>query len=102
MFVVNLSYIKPMSEVEKYLKEHMEFIQNMFIQNHIVCSGKKNPRTGGIIICNFSDESEARLALNKDPFVIYGVASYELIEFIPTPSVCIDGIKEILERNNSI
>lgn len=102
MFVVNLSYIKPMSEVEKYVEVHMEFIKDMFLQNHIVCSGKKNPRTGGIVICNFADEEEARSILNKDPFVVYGVASYELIEFIPTPSVCIDGIKKILEKNNSI
>ncbi|MGF6907509.1 YciI family protein [Fusobacterium sp. PH5-44] len=98
MFIVNLSYMKSMSEVEKHLENHMKFIKDLFAKGQIICSGKKIPRTGGIIICSFTDINEAKSVLDRDPFIVHGVANYELIEFLPTSAMCIDGIKSILEK----
>ncbi len=49
MFIANLTYIKPLSEVEKYLEEHIAFLDKYYASGKFICSGRKNPRTGGVI-----------------------------------------------------
>ena len=52
MFIVSLNYKKEISEVEKYLKEHVDFLDKYYLLGKFICSGRKNPRTGGIILVN--------------------------------------------------
>ncbi|GAE01087.1 YCII-like protein [Clostridium botulinum B str. Osaka05] len=84
MFIVNLKYIKPITEVEKYLPNHILFLDKYYKAEKFICSGRKNPRTGGIIICNVEDINELNYILSEDPFYKEKIASYEIIEFIPT------------------
>lgn len=51
MFIVNLTYVKPLEEVEKYLEDHITFLNKYYASNNFICSGRKNPRDGGIILC---------------------------------------------------
>ena len=50
MFIVNLTYIKPLDEVEKFLEKHIDFLNQYYTKGHFIASGRKNPRTGGIIL----------------------------------------------------
>lgn len=84
MFIANLTYIKPLAEVEKYLEEHIAFLDKHFKAGKFICSGRKNPRTGGIILFNAKDEMEMKEMISQDPFNINAIASYEIIEFYPT------------------
>ncbi|EPY2276450.1 YciI family protein [Clostridium sporogenes] len=84
MFILNLTYIKPITEVEKYLPNHILFLDKYYNAEKFICSGRKNPRTGGIIICNAEDINEVNSILSEDPFYKEKIASYEIIEFIPT------------------
>ena len=84
MFILNLSYIKPISEVEKYLSSHVVFLDKYYNAKKFICSGRKNPRIGGIIICNAENIDEVNAILSEDPFYKEKIASYEIIEFIPT------------------
>ncbi len=68
MFIVNLKYIKPITEVEKYLPNHILFLDKYYKAEKFICSGRKNPRTGGIIICNVEDINEVNYILSEDPF----------------------------------
>ncbi|HCT64763.1 MAG TPA: GTP cyclohydrolase [Lachnospiraceae bacterium] len=84
MFIANLTYVKPLLEVEKYLEEHIAFLDRHYKAGKFVCSGRKNPRTGGVILFNSKDEAEMEEIISQDPFNINGIANYEIIEFYPT------------------
>ncbi|MFT8929904.1 MAG: YciI family protein [Sporolactobacillus sp.] len=84
MFVANLTYRKPLAEVEKYLEKHLEFLENHYQTGHFICSGRKNPRTGGVILIRARNEAELKQIIAEDPFYANQIADYELIEFYPT------------------
>ena len=84
MYIVNLNYIKEVSEVEKYLEEHVKFLEKYYEIGKFICSGRKNPRTGGVILLNAESLSEVEKIILEDPFNINEIAEYEFIEFIPT------------------
>lgn len=84
MFVASLTYVKPLQEVEKYLEEHIAFLDKYYKAGKFICSGRKNPRTGGIIVFNAKDEAEMKAIISEDPFHRNEIAEYEMIEFYPT------------------
>jgi len=84
MFVLNLTYIKPINDVEKNLPLHISFLDKYYTNEKFICSGRKNPRTGGIILCNAENIDEVNTIINEDPFYQEKVANYEIIEFLPT------------------
>lgn len=84
MFIFSLTYVKPISEVERLLPAHIEFLDTHYKKNLFMCSGRKVPRTGGIILCDCLNLAEAKTIMEKDPFYKEGIAQYEIIEFIPS------------------
>ena len=84
MFIFSLTYVKPLSEVERFLPAHIQFLDEHYKKNLFMCSGRKIPRTGGVILCNCADIVEARSIMEKDPFYKEGIAQYDIIEFVPS------------------
>jgi len=84
MYIANLNYIKEVSEVEKYLEEHIKFLEKYYEMGKFICSGRKNPRTGGVILLNAESLSEVESIILEDPFNINEIAEYEITEFFPT------------------
>lgn len=84
MFIFDLTYIKPLSDVDAHLSQHIEFLNEYYDKQIFVCSGRKIPRTGGIILCNCSDMEEAKAIMKQDPFYKEKIAEYEITEFIPS------------------
>lgn len=84
MFILNLTYIKSIDEVEKYLPSHISFLDKYYANEKFICSGRKNPRTGGIILCKAENINEVNNILSEDPFFKEKIANYEIIEFHPT------------------
>ncbi len=41
MFIANLTYVKPLTEVEKYLEEHIAFLNKHYEAGKFICSGRK-------------------------------------------------------------
>ena len=94
MFILTLKYEKSIESVEKYLEEHVMFLEKYYDLNKFICSGRQEPRTGGIILCNAKDKDEVNFIIKEDPFYINQVAKYEIIEFIPTKYA--DAFKEFI------
>lgn len=84
MFIFNLTYVKPIADVEKVLPAHRAYLDQNYEAKNFICSGRKNPRTGGIILCNCATLEEANHLKEQDPFYKEGIATYEMIEFIPS------------------
>lgn len=83
MYIIKLTYNAPLSEVDKYLKAHREFLDYHYKQGFFLASGPMVPREGGIIIAISQDKSELEAVLKKDPFYLAEIASHEIIEFHP-------------------
>ena len=84
MFILILSYLKPIEEVDKYLQAHKDYLDSKYKSGEIIVSGRKNPRTGGIIICRGTNREEVQKLVDEDPFSIHQVTAYDIIEFEPT------------------
>ena len=84
MFIISLKYVKPIQEVEKCLEDHIKFLEKYYASGNFICSGRKNPRTGGVIICRAKDKMEVEKIIQEDPFYREELAEYEVIEFLPT------------------
>ena len=84
MFIINLTYKTELKEVEQFLQKHVEFLDEQYELGHFLASGRKVPRTGGIILSNIKSKAELESIIAKDPFKANAIADYELIEFIPS------------------
>lgn len=84
MFVLVLTYKKPLAEVEKHLSAHRAYLDRHYAGGEFVCSGPQSPRTGGMILCRAADRAAAESLTQEDPFCVHGIADYAIIEFTPT------------------
>jgi len=83
MFIINLTYKVPLEKVDQFLNQHNEYLDKQYELENFLASGRKVPRTGGIILSKIHNKSEVEKIIEKDPFKINDLADYELIEFIP-------------------
>ncbi|MFT5718167.1 MAG: hypothetical protein ACI9T7_002372 [Oleiphilaceae bacterium] len=84
MFVVSLTYICEMSEVEKHLKAHVDYLNSQYEKGFFIASGRKVPRVGGVILATVDCLDQLTKILDDDPFKQHGLAEYDVTEFIPT------------------
>ncbi len=87
MYVLLLKYIKPLEEVDKELDNHIKYLDKYYSLGRFICSGRRNPRIGGVIFCKSENEKEVREIINEDPFYCKNIAEYEIVEFSPTKYV---------------
>lgn len=84
MFIINLTYHGDMQKVDELLAEHIEFLNEQYESGNFLASGRKVPRTGGIILCRMDSKEDLEKIIAKDPFHAHGVANFEVIEFVPS------------------
>lgn len=84
MYIINLTYKVPLDSVDQYLNDHIDYLNEQYELGHFLISGKKIPRTGGIIFSNISDHDELLKIIDQDPFKKHDIARYELTAFIPS------------------
>ncbi|GLQ30820.1 YciI family protein [Litoribrevibacter albus] len=84
MFVVSLTYKAELTDVDKLIEAHVAYLDEQYAKGHFLASGRKVPRTGGVILAKVSSREELDKILEQDPFFKADVADYEVTEFIPT------------------
>ena len=94
MFIIILSYLKPISEIDALLEPHVKFLNDYYASGVFLASGRKVPRTGGVILAKAESREEIERIVAEDPFAVHGVASYEIIEF--TASKAAPGLEGLL------
>ncbi|MFU9138874.1 YciI family protein [Erwinia tasmaniensis] len=78
MFIVNLTYTRPMADIEALLDAHISWLDNYFDKGIFITAGRKEPRTGGVILVKDIDAKQLDTILAEDPFV--AVADYSVIK----------------------
>ena len=81
MFVVLLTYVKPLPEVDRHMRAHMKFLDLQYAARTFIASGRQVPRTGGVILARGPSKEALVELVQRDPFVQNGVATFEVIEF---------------------
>ncbi|WP_064966587.1 YciI family protein [Tenacibaculum ovolyticum] len=84
MFIINITYKTELEKVNQFLNEHIKFLDEQYKLGNFLASGRKVPRTGGIILSKINNKTTLERIIKKDPFNINKLANYELIEFIPS------------------
>ncbi len=86
MFLVILTYKQPLSEVDRFVPEHREFLARQYADGVFQLSGRKQPRTGGVILAKAASREQLETILRQDPFHREQIADYEVLEFVPNLS----------------
>ena len=82
MFVVHLTYLVPLDQVDEALEAHRHFLDEHFAAGVFVAAGPKVPRDGGVIVATNVDraqlgailargESAGLFRANIDPLRLY-------------------------------
>lgn len=95
MFIAILTYKKPLSEVDRFLQAHREYLTEHYASGDFIASGPQTPRVGGVIMIKADDRTSVDSIISQDPFNINGIANYQIVEFTPT-MFCDDILKTIL------
>lgn len=81
MFIVSLKYKQPLETVDAHLQEHGAYLKEQHAAGWFLISGRKVPRTGGVILVTAPSRESLETVLERDPFHIHQIADYEVIEF---------------------
>lgn len=84
MFVISLTYIVPLEQIDGHLAAHRDFLEEQYAKGNFLMSGRKVPREGGVIIAQGDSRPEVEELIRQDPFHKAGVARYDITEFAPT------------------
>lgn len=81
MFVVLLTYQRPLAEIDGKMREHVAFLEEGYRAGLFAASGRQVPRKGGVILAVSPDRESLAALMDLDPFVREGLATYEIVEF---------------------
>jgi uncharacterized protein YciI len=81
MFVIELTYKAPLSEIDAIMPAHMKFLKKYYAAGTFLVSGRKIPRDGGIILAVGDSRDQIEAIAREDPFHARGLADVRVIEF---------------------
>ncbi|MBY3176022.1 GTP cyclohydrolase [Rhizobium leguminosarum] len=94
MYILSLTYVKPNDEADRHMERHTAWVKEGYAKGWFLASGRKVPRNGGVILA-IGDRTAIEAYVAADPFIIHGVAEYDITELAVTTAV--EGL-EILKR----
>ena len=97
MFIAILTYKKPLSEVDKFLDAHRDYLAEHYAAGDFIVSGPQTPRIGGVIMIKADNRAAVDFIIAQDPFNINEIADYQIVEFTPT-MFCDKSLSGMLER----
>ncbi|MDM0014957.1 YciI family protein [Variovorax sp. J22P168] len=84
MFIVTLSYLRPLEELDALMPEHVAWLKKHYKSGLFIASGRQVPRKGGVILARSGDRKALETLLKQDPFIESDCASAEIVEFTPS------------------
>lgn len=83
MFIISLHDVRPLADVEDHLEARRQFPDKRFQEGVFLMTGRKKPRTGGIILAHAENRPAIERIIAADPFHQAGIARYHITEFVP-------------------
>ncbi|MDO3641573.1 YciI family protein [Mucilaginibacter sp. L3T2-6] len=82
MFIINLTYIVPLEELDQHMADHVKYLHKYYDKNIFIASGRKVPRTGGIILALADSKETIEQIIKEDPFYTNRLAQFDITEFL--------------------
>lgn len=86
MFILSLTYVKPQEDADRLMEPHMTWVKQGYDSGMFLASGRKVPRTGGVILAK-GERTDIESFVAGDPFAVHGVADYEITEVAITTAL---------------
>ncbi|WP_374337937.1 YciI family protein [Leeia sp.] len=83
MFLIDMTFVKPLDEVDRHVQAHRDYLAGLYAQGLFLLGGRKQPRSGGIILSRQQHLDEVKAVFDADPLVQAGVATYTVTAFEP-------------------
>jgi uncharacterized protein YciI len=83
LFIVTLTYARPLEEVNKRLDAHRDWLVVNTRAGRICVAGPLEPRTGGLIVAHCADREELDRMMALDPFVTGGLVDVQVLGATP-------------------
>lgn len=96
MFIVDLTYIVPLEQIDAHMNDHMKFLRKYYKLNKFLASGRKVPRTGGIFLMMADTLDEVNEIISEDPFFQHKLAKFTITQF--NTSQMHPALKDLLEK----
>lgn len=81
MYIVTLTYTRPLTEVDKHREAHLEWVRHQYESGRFLASGPRIPREGGVILVRDMPRENLDALLAEDPFRQNGVADFTVVAF---------------------
>ena len=82
MFIIDLHYIVPLEELDAHMADHVKHLHKYYEKNVFIASGRKVPRTGGVILAIAGSKEEVEKIIKEDPFYKHKLAEFKITEFL--------------------
>ena len=81
MFVIELTYTAALTDIDAHMAAHVAFLKKHYAAGTFLISGRKIPRTGGMILALGTSREAIEAIIRDDPFCRHGLAEFRVIEF---------------------
>ncbi len=93
MCAILIDYVAALDAVDRHMAAHVAWLAKGYEAGMFVMSGRRQPRTGGVILTR-GHAAEVEALAASDPFVVAGVATTTVIAF--TASMSAPAIADLL------
>jgi uncharacterized protein YciI len=82
LFIIDLHYLVTLDELEEHMADHVRYLRKYYRKKIFIASGRKVPRTGGIILAVGDSAELIQSIIQEDPFYVHKIAQFTITEFI--------------------
>jgi len=68
--------------LDTHMADHVRYLRKYYKKNVFVASGRKVPRTGGIILALAASVEEVEKIISEDPFYKHELAEFTITQFL--------------------
>ncbi len=79
--ILKSEYVQPLEVIEQTRPAHLEWLQGEVDAGRILLAGRQDPPTGGLLVTADISAEDAADIIDRDPYQIAGVVSYQRISF---------------------
>ncbi len=84
MYAIILRYKRPLTDVDKHVEAHREWLRKNYAAGTFLISGRQRSGAGGFILASAIERAQLDAILAGDPFGQNDVTDYEVIEVAPS------------------
>jgi len=79
--VLRINYDKPVEVIDQTRPAHLAWLADEVAAGRILLAGRQESGAGGVLITGDISAEDAQVIIDRDPYTLAGVVSYERLSF---------------------